>query len=81
LSKPLTADTLIADAKQPRDALPDALRVELAKLMKHNDRAPRDKRVTVDAAIKLCAVHGYRCGESKFDRMVRREFGRKWSGQ
>lgn len=76
--KSSVAEQLIAKAIAPKDALPLAARVELEALMKHNAGAVRNQRVSAEAAIGMLATYGLRMARLKFEKLVLREFGRKW---
>jgi hypothetical protein len=80
-TKPSAAQALIAKATAAKDALPARARAELAALMEHNDGATQAQRVSADAALAMLATLGVQMGRSKFDQVIKREFGRKWGAQ
>jgi hypothetical protein len=74
------AERLIA-ATRTEQRLPVSLRNALQKLLKHNDKHPWGKRVPAESAIKMLSDAGYPMARQKFDRLIAREFGRKWGSQ
>lgn len=78
-TKPSPAQQLIAKATAAKDALPLAARIELQALMAHNAEAVRNQRVSAEAAIGMLATYGLKMARLKFDKLILREFGRKWS--
>lgn len=79
--KPLTArDLLAARARERAVKLPneEAL-AHLEELMRENDKIPnRLNRVPASEAMRLLASHGWPCGRSKFDQLIREQYSRRW---
>ena len=78
--KKSAAAALIAKTTR-QEALPTQARKALAELLEHNDEHPRGQRVSADAAMVMLRDMGLSMGRTKFDRIVKREFGRAWGSK
>lgn len=79
--KRLTAAEILNRAQQRASIeLPSAKALaQLDELMQGNDAAPtRRHRVRAEEAMELLAHYGWACGRAKFDRLIRRVYGRGW---
>lgn len=82
----LDADALIAEASSKgEDRLPDLppdAKAAVIKILAHNDKSSRLKRVTCDAVVEMLqARYGWQHGKDSFVRWVKRELGRKSWGE
>lgn len=77
----LTAQALIDATRKTTTSLDAETRADLAALLTHNDAAAKPQRVSAEAAIELLAQRGVRMARSKFDKLIVREFGRKWGSK
>jgi hypothetical protein len=78
--KPLTAKDLLARASARKsENLPskEAL-AELAKLMELRDQG---HNITAADAMELLNSHGWTCGRTRFDKLMRDQYKRGWGGQ
>lgn len=79
----VTADSIIREArtKSTPYKLSPEVKTALKKFLTHNDSSARHERVTTEAAIRFLQERGLQCGVSKFQKIIKSNFGRSWSGQ
>lgn len=77
------ADDLISEAHARVTAftLPDAARDDIARVIRHNDAAPRVKKISIERVIDgLHRHYGIEANEKTLRRYIKREFGRTFLG-